>query len=280
MARYSIRRRAKRSRKATTKLLVDAVRFGEHGYSEPGRQFRNEKEVRRLIANIGSDFDRLVERLRDPRRQVDFFENLFLNARWHVGGDANVGIVENATGEKTDLMKGPGEIIASAYRAAYEDAEDALTQTMKSPSSKNALDALVSGASSLEAYLHHRIDIWNKTHPENTLPQDCKSDKFDHKVSDLIPVMTGRRFVKSGKTWSDYKVLMKYRNDLAVHPKRDAYSLSYNILVDIVNRFRHGITGLLVDLHIHFREPAPIRIIREQYAPEAELVDLDAGEDD
>ena len=271
MAEYALQRRKQRSPKATETMLIDVLLYGNHKYRNHVPQLVVPSDARRLVKRLGLDLKTLVRQNRTDR-PIPHFENLLLDSRMWVNS-AGVKLVRRETGATVVESAGPGEIVISSYQAAFEDAQKALDRAIESRSSASALEAVASGASALEAYLHHRIDLWCEAgEARDKLADEKKALRFDEKVADVVPMLCGGRPLKKARNWSDYKTLMRLRNNKKVHPKLVSYGVSLDDVADSLNLFRTGIVGLLVDLHIHFSEPVPVRIIRAQYAPMVDVV--------
>ena len=181
--------------------------------------------------------------------------------------------VNLSTGEEDNKVEGPGLYAPEGYWATYETAHDALGRAESKLSYGEALSALSSGIASIESFLRARVLEWNKTHPDDQLidSRDTKVS-FDDKIDRWIPKMTGRKLDKSGKRWQAFKLLRAIRDDHAIHPKESGHAVPFARLVEVINLFADGVAGLLLDLHIHFNQKTPRIIIRDAFAPKAELV--------
>ena len=68
-------------------------------------------------------------------------------------------------------------------------------------------------------------------------------------------------------------VLRAVRDQDDAHPKTSAYAHSFKDMCALLNRFRSGIAGLLLDLCIHFGEKqVPTTVIRRAYLPKIRYV--------
>ena len=67
-----LRRRERIARRAAHDLVLTMAKNGDHGYP----RFRLDADVKRIVAERGAAFEEVVERSRDYRQHVPFFENL------------------------------------------------------------------------------------------------------------------------------------------------------------------------------------------------------------
>lgn len=100
---------------------------------------------------------------------------------------------------------------------------------------------------------------------DNKVPMD---DKFDI----WIPKMTGQQINKGTRNWQDFKRLRGIRDNLTVHPKSQHHSVTFQEMADLINIFRTGVAGLLIDLHLVFRHFIPSHVISARYVTDVEVV--------
>lgn len=130
------------------------------------------------------------------------------------------------------------------------------------------------GIAGIEAYITHRVKIWNHAYPNNALI-DTKQMKvsFDDKIDKWIPLMSsGKRIDKSNNDWRHYKILRSIRDDAAIHPKTMSMGVSLQQLAENINTLRAGIGGILIQLHCIFAEKIPAIIIRARYTPDVKVI--------
>ena len=116
--------------------------------------------------------------------------------------------------------------------------------------------------------------MYNAVHPDDQLV-DSRRHKvsFDTKIDEWIPKMSGgRKLDRGGRRWADFRALREFRDQAAIHLKGGGVGIEYAELCRLLNMFRSGIAGLLVDLHLHFSERIPCIIVRYAYLGEIELV--------
>lgn len=220
----------------------------------------------------GLDFQQLVEECRDFQSRVPFFENL-IGSTWEVTGPGKASTIDLATGKEHVSVDGPGTITLSTYWSQFETAVAALERAISNASYADLQSAVVSGIASIEAYINHRAELWNRTNPDDQL-LDTKAQKvsFEDKIDKWIPKMTGgKKHDKSIRNWADFKLLHQIRDNVTIHSKSSSHGTSYQGLANTINRFKTGIAGLLVQLHLLFNEKIPAIIVRNYYAPDVEI---------
>jgi hypothetical protein len=266
-----LRFRAKISRRAAHDLILTIVRHGNHTHP---RNFPTDAAIRRQFARGNIDFDRLVQECRSPGRPVPGYENMVGSTLFTLG-EAEVSLVDAATGEADTLLTGQGLVALSNYWATFESARENIQRAVTRTSLTDFHSAVVSGIASIEGYINSKAAAWNQTHPDDQLV-DSKEAKvsFEEKVDVWLPKVTGgRRLEKGGAEWRHFLILRAIRDKDAVHPKAIGIGVSYTELAKNINLFRLGIAGLLFQLHRLFSESVPAAVIRAMYAPEVEAVE-------
>jgi hypothetical protein len=239
--------------------------------------FRTDADIKRYLAQRGIDFQTLVEQCRTFSENVPYFENL-IGSTWSISPGAKVALVDKQTGEEKCEVQGPGTIAVSTYWAHFETACKARTNAVDLNSFPDLQVAIVYGIASIEAYINHRAELWNRANPQDGLT-DSSTNKvsFDDKIDVWIPKMTGGiNLDKSIRNWMDFLELRKIRDHLSIHPKSAGFGSSFSDLAQRINIIRTGIAGLLIQLHMLFNERIPAGIIRVFYAPEVEVVELNS----
>ena len=236
-----------------------------------------EKDVQRFFEAQGYDFEDLVESSRPPESPIPIAENLISSA-WKLEGEGARASVTTAAGN-TQETTAPGIIISPAYLGRFEDAVASLHRCVESAAAGELLAMATSSLASVETYVRYRAEIYNLERSEHDALVDTKEAKvsFEAKIDNWVPRMTGHRVDKGGKNWKAFRDLRDLRDDVAVHVKASALAMSYKEIATHLNRFRHGIAGLLIDLHQCFKERITCRIIRYRYLPDIVLLDEKAG---
>ncbi len=265
-----MQRSGRLQRKTAHDLIIALAKYGNH--YDKGRP-KTDADVIRFFVSRGLDFDDVVAQCRDPKQSVPFFENL-IGSTGSTVGDAKVSLVDNDTGDETPLVDGPGTFATSTYWALLETAAGHLERAIERLSYGELQSAIVAGIAAVEAYIAHRVGIWNKRNPSDLLVDDRDHKvSLDDKIDHWIPKMAnGRKLDKGGQEWADFKKLRGIRDNLTIHPKQDGYGIRFEELADLANRFRMGTAGLLFQLHVLFQEVAPSQIIRARFAPDTVVV--------
>jgi hypothetical protein len=257
-----------RTRRAAHDMIMTMAKHGNHDYA-----FTSDADVKRFFAAGGYDYDELVRASRKWNSAVPLVENV-VPGTWTVTAGATVAVIDSRTGQEITKVQGPGAYAPYEYWGRFEDAVRQFGQTLELASLGAFKDCVSSGLASLEAYVAHRAWLHNSSHPDTQL-LDSKDRpvSFDKKIDKWVPAMSGgRRLDKTGRNWADFKVLHEFRNDVATHPKAPAMGMDYAGLSRLLNKFRHGIAGLMVDLHLHFSERIPCIVVRYAYLGDIELV--------
>jgi hypothetical protein len=255
---------------AIEKICVHAM-WGDHTY-EP--RPTTKPEVAKLLTSLGSDPNKLAEECRDYRVPVPRFENL-IRSTWNVSGTGRVELIDRTTGEVLAGVEGSGTIATSTYMALFEAACAARNRAVENASYTELKSAAIQGIASIEAYINERAHRWNQLNRNDQLI-DSERNKvsLDDKFDKWVPKMSrGTKLIKSDQRWNDFIKLRQVRDHAAVHPKVAAQAISYTELADLINAFRLGIGGLLVQLHQHFGQIVPSLVINAVYMPEVEVVD-------
>jgi hypothetical protein len=252
------------------------AKYGNHSYRQ---SFISDADVKRFFQSKGVYWDDLVQKCRNPKEIVDILENL-IGSTWKVSGGGKASVVTDAaTNKETEItsVSGPGEITISTYLQLFENAVDNLSRCIDSASFGDFQSCVSNGIASIDAYIEHRVFLYNSAHPSEQLI-DSKESKVsqDTKFDEWIPKMSGgKKLDKSRLNWSHFKRLRAVRDELAIHVKKPAFGINYHELGELLNVFRSGIAGLLLDLHVIFGERVPCNIIRNAYLPDISLVEIE-----
>ncbi len=276
MAESRLKFRDKLSRRSAHDVILTIAKYGNHLHSF---EFITDADVKRFFQRNKVDFDILVRDCMQPDKKVPFFENL-IGSTWEVNGKGN-GIASiirtDSISGKEDVVsqvQGPGKFTFATYWALYEQADKGIRQSVQSESYTELLLALSSGLASVESYVAYRVDEWNRRNPCEMLI-DSKEAKvsFDDKFDIWIPKISGgKKLDKSTQDWASFKLLRSIRDNEAIHPKNTAFAVSLNDFADIINKCRTGIAGLLIQLHLIFKDKIPAVIIRGRFAPDVEVI--------
>ena len=226
--------------------------------------------MKRFYAQNGIDYEKLVMECQDVSKKVPLFEK-FIASTWTITG--NLAKEENGTG-KNKAGEGIETLVFSVYWANFESAVAARDRAVMNGSFLDYQNAIVDGIASIEGYINHRAEIFNNANPIKMLHDSAENKiSFLDKIDNWVPVMTGRaKLNKGGNEWRNFLALKQIRDDIKTHSKLTNYSISFVKQAEMVNLFRTGIAGLLIELHILFKEKIPSIIIRARYSPDVEAI--------
>jgi hypothetical protein len=251
-------------------MILHIAKFGNHNINV---HLKSDADVKRFFLAQGYDFQLLVERCRNVVNAVPMVENL-IGSSWNFQTDGSAEVsVTSVTGEEQSFQ-GSGTLALSSYWAQVESCCKSRDRAVLESSYVDFQSAVVQGIAGIEAYITHRVKIWNHNNPNNALI-DSKQTKvsFDDKIDDWIPKMSGgKRTDKSNNDWRHYKRLRSVRDDVALHPKTMSMGVSLQQLAENINMLRAGIGGILIQLHRIFNEKIPAIIIRARYTPEVKVI--------
>ncbi len=274
--KYKFSFEEKRTRRATHDMILMMAKYGNHGYHQ---RFVSDADVKRFFMAKGHCWDDIVEDCRKPSAVTPFLENL-IGATWRVSGSVKAAIVTGAATDKEKeitSVEGPGTLTASTYLQLFENAVDSFNRCMERASFGDFQSCVSNGIASIDAYIAHRAWLYNSDHP-SALLADSKENKVsqDTKIDEWIPKMSnGRKLDKGRANWQNFGRLQSVRDEWAIHLKQPAFSISDQQLGELLNRFRFGIAGLLIDLHLLFNERIPCGIIRSAYLPDIRLIETE-----
>ncbi len=267
---YTLKFRKKISRRTSHEMVLMMAKFSNHGEKI---KFTTDASVKRHLKRYRADFKQLVEKCRLFKENVPFFENL-AGSTWTVSEGAKLAVVDKSDGQTKSEVKGPGTLTVSTYWGLFEEALRSRDRSVESSSFSEYQNSVVAGIASIEAYINHRAELWNKINPKEKL-LDSPSIKisFGDKIDIWIPKMSGgEKLDKSIRNWNDFKELKKIRDHVSIHPKSVSYGISFPDLAEKINLFRTGIAGVLIQLHKIFKEPIPAKIIRAYFSPNVEVI--------
>ena len=266
MTEYKLRYVPKLSRKQSINKILAHATFGDHKHSFRPKDGR---DLNIYFIERGAKPSDLIEKCRDPRQHVPVFENL-IGSTW--AGPGGMSIID-ADDEVISELKEPGILFGSTYQAHFEAAAAARDRAVEEASVTAFFECLTQGFSSIEAFLHEEVRRWNKQNPEDKLIDSAEQKvSLETKLLEWVPKMTdGKRVKKDNRSWSDFKLLKRIRDEKAIHPKSPGHSISYKELAKYLNSFRYGVALFLGNLHLYFHHPVPAVIINSVYQPEIEV---------
>lgn len=274
--KYKLDFEEKRTRRATHDMILMMAKYGNHGHNQ---RFVSDADVKRFFQLNGYYWDDLVQTCREPKEIIPIIENL-IGSTWRVSPSARAAIVTGAATDKEEeitSVEGPGTLTTSTYLQLFENAMDSFNRCVERASFGDFQSCVSNGIASIDAYIAHRVWLYNSDYPCEQL-LDSKESKVsqDTKIDEWIPKMSnGKRLDKSKANWQNFRRLRAVRDEWAIHPKRPAFSISDQQFGELLNLFRSGVAGLLRDLHLLFNERIPCRIIRCAYLPDIRLIETE-----
>lgn len=271
----------KRTRKAAHDLIMDMAKHGSREFERHyGYRFKTNADVKRFFADIGRDFNDVQLECRDKDALLPFENRLGGGWTFNSGGGENsYASYTDFTGYEHDLGSESGWFHVAAYWALFDQAVEELERSINTGVYRHFLSCASNGVGSIEAFLGAKVEAYNRRHPEKALI-DSKQKKvsFDDRVDQWIPMMTrGKKLDKNNQQrWQHFKELRKLRDTQQAHSKETVMRGSYKSLGLLLNRFRTGIAGLLLELHIVFGDKAPPTVVRHAYLPDIEFVGVPA----
>lgn len=253
---HQLKWKEKRSRAQAREMVIMMAMYSNNLVNTQREvPLASEDEVVRIFTAKGYGFDQVVEECCERDSAVPLFENI-LGSVWYMSGD-----------------EGVETIITSNYQASFEVAVDHLDHAVSNWTFGEIESAIVRGISSVESFLLYQSELWNELKQDDKLV-DNRDNKvpMDDKFDIWVPKMTGRKIDKGTRNWQDFKRLRGIRDNLTVHPKSQHHSVTFQEMADLINIFRTGVAGFLIDLHFVFRHFIPSHIISARYATDVEVV--------
>lgn len=261
------------SRLDAEKMIWTFIYHGNHS-----RHYEMKGAPKSAIEKWFADNNEPVPRLLSQCRSffvasVPFVEN-FIGSTWTLisdgEGKAKASMTKGGKNEPEIEIEGSGTIGVD-YESKFESACRARDKAIECASTEELHTAIIKGIASIESYIAHRVDVWNRSLAAHTQFTDIKGAKvsFEEKIKVWVPTMAGGiKLNLSGAMWADFLFLQAIRDNDAVHAKRFAQGVSFSDLASALNRLKSGIADLLLQLHVIFGEPVPRVLIRAKFFPE------------
>lgn len=259
------------SARESEKMIWHFIRHGNHSRRDAMKS-APKNSIEGWFAENNEPLRKLVIRCRSYERTVPFVENL-ASSSWYTlseSGGVSASIIKSGKDQPEIEVLGPG-IISVDYEKKFESACQAKTKAIEEASLDELHTSIIKGIASIESYIAHRTEIWNRQNITQAPLNDNKNAKvpFDDKIRIWIPIMAnGQKLNLGGKMWADFQNLREIRDNDAIHPKSFAQGISFSDLAAKINLFRTGIADFLLQLHILFDEAVPRIIIRARHFPE------------
>lgn len=263
--------------------IMLVAKFGDNIVNKPQHKFYHAKDwkIKETIYSLNYDYRKIKEKCRYPYQEpIPFIHNLITaGGIWQVSG-GKLSLKNEQTGTEEEILKEDGIASLNNYATSYEKAHKSLIKISEDQQYDEILSLVIYGVISIEAFISYLVDDFNKHNPTNLL-KDSKASKisFDDKIDKWIPLITqGRRFDKSSKIWKDFKYIQNIR-DSYIHPKHIKFSFSISEIVDILKKFKNGISGFLIELHkMKNNILIPTTIIRDFYTPDFYIKEVNESE--
>lgn len=206
---------------------------------------------------------------------MPLLENLIPISGWTVTGAPGV-VVSQTDSEGNEVARLEGEagfMVAATDAALFEKAVTDFERAITQMSYTEYLSALANGLASIEAYIAQKAYQHNVRNPDDELLDD-KDHKvaFEDKIREWVPKMAGEKLNLGDKHWAHFQRLKRVRDTEHTHTKSPALHISYRELCKLLNLFRTGIAGMLLNLHALFGDTVPGVVVKYAFYPEIKLV--------
>lgn len=255
--------------KQSRNLILYIAKYGnQYHYS-----FHTDGDVERFFNKNNYPFNSVINTCKAFTSPVPLLEN-FIPASAVIMTDQSIktSIMNSDYGEMASI-EGSGFTIIYGYQDQYEKAYSMIDKIIKNSDYQSIMEAITLGVTSVNTYLTFKSIEWNEKHPTDQLV-DTKSSpvSFENKVKLWIPKMThGKKFDTGGINWEKYLKLENFRNDKEIHIKTISLGITLEEVATLINDFKLGIAGNLVNLHILFGDKIPSKIIRGYFMPNVEV---------
>jgi len=266
----------RRRRRGTYDMIMMMAKYGNHHLGDyDGVTFKIDADVKRYFDEEGWDYRDVVEECRDKDENVPFLENLIGSGYTIDSTGGRVSYVDKS-GEEIVIgeNEGPGGFSYPSYAGLFERAVKDFNRCLDSADFDDFLSCVSFGVSSVEAYLHQEVKVYNKCHPGKELIENKQNKvSFDDKIDKWIPIMTGKRLDKGNQRWEHFKKLRAIRDGNQAHVKVAVLGANHHRLGKLLNCFSTGVAGMLLSLHVLFDDhTTPATIIRHAYLPPVEMI--------
>ena len=256
-------------------MIMTMAKHGSASFQRHyGYRFRTDGDVKRFFADLGRNFNDVQQESRKKDAQLPF-ENLLGGGWTFHAGDSGYATYTDSTGHEHDLGNESGWYHVASYWALFDQAVEDLERSIETGVYTHFLSCASNGVGSIEAYLGAKVEAYNRKHPKKPLV-DSKHQKvrFDDRIDQWIPTMTGGKKLDKNnlQRWEHFKRLRAVRDTQQAHSKETVMRGGYGTLGSLLNCFRTGIAGLLLDMHIVFGDDTPPTIVRHAYLPDIEFV--------
>lgn len=265
----------RRTRKDAKDMIMTLALYGNHYHESDWGYLSTTQRVEEFFAAGDYTLAKVIEKCRDKDSTVPLLENLMPISGWTFGGGPGVVMsYTDSQGNEVARLEGEsGFMVAATDAALFEKAVDDFERALAQMSYTEYLSALANGLASIEAYIAQKAYQHNVRHPGDVLLDD-KNHKvaFEDKIKVWVPKMAGAKLDLGGEHWSHFRRLKGVRDTEHTHTKSPALHISYRELCELLNLFRTGIAGMLLNLHALFGDTVPAVVVKYAFYPDIKLV--------
>lgn|GEM_PF-3327361 len=163
--------------------------------------------------------------------------------------------------------------------AKFERSYQLLLQSIERADFDIFLDSLSAGRASIESYLNMKAYLLNEENKSKNLPpvitrKEIERNSINTKILKWPEKLTGKpgRITEGCIEFICWKRLKKLRDEMATHPKGPRETPSPHEFLNLLNSYRYGIAGLLMQLHKSFDDSIHFILICASFFPQIELV--------
>jgi hypothetical protein len=255
-------------------MVMALAQDGNHYWDRRWGPLATTHAVERFYAEQSISLVDVIEHCRDKENGVPLLENL-LPSGWSVtlGPGSVAGYTDSEGNEVVVLADESGTYVEATSTALFEKAVDDFERSINGMSYVEFLSAIANGTASIEAQILSKVGQYNRRNPGKELVDD-KDNKvpFEDKIKLWVPTMSGRKLNLGDKNWAHFQRLKRARDTEHTHTKNPALHITYRELCKLLNLFRSGIAGFLLDLHVIFGDTVPSKVIKYAYHPNIKLV--------
>lgn len=188
------------------------------------------------------------------------------------GGGTGYASYTDSEGNEVVVMSESGTMVDATSTALFEKATEDFDRSLSQMNYVEFLSAVANGLASIEAYIARKAYQYNVRNPDRPLLDDNKNKvSFEDKVKKWVPQMADEKLNLGGTNWAHFQRLKKARDIEHTHSKSPALHITFRELCKLLNLFRSGIAGMLLNLHALFREKTPSIIVKYAFHPEIKL---------
>jgi len=266
----------RRTRKEARDMIMAMALYGNHYWDREWGAFATTRHVERFLTHHGLTLAGLVETMREKDAWGNPFENRLPSGWTFSAGDSGVATYTDSEGNEVVRMEESGTMVTATDAALFEKAAGDFERAMAQMSYTEFLSGVANGLASIEAYISQKAYQYNLRNPGNELLDD-KNHKvaFEDKINGWVPTMAGAKLDLGGKNWAHFQRLKRTRDTEHTHTKAPALNISFRELCKLLNLFRTGIAGMLLNLYALFGGTVPSIVVKYAFHPNIKLVSVE-----